>query len=131
MFDQNKYDFNNDTVQKALSSKYRHKMDVEYKTGTRCPHANPANYDYLMDSGVDDDNEQGECSSSEDCHGWPSYVTNHSLTDVVYKTCEYICMSCHHSLIRHQPKIPPQACANDLELPPIPPELQELTDFKR
>ena len=92
VFDQNKYDFNNDIVQKALSSKYRHKMDVEVKTGTRCPHANPTNYDYLLDSDVDDDNEQGECSSSKDFHAWPSYSTNYLLTDVVYKTYEYICV---------------------------------------
>ena len=88
-------------------------MDIEVKTGTRCPHANATDYDYLMDSDVDDDNEQEECSSSQDCHGWPSYVTNHSLTDVVYRTYEYICMSCHCSLIINQPKMPHQACAND------------------
>ena len=56
-FDQNKCDFNNEIVQKALHSKYRHKMDKEVKTGTRCLHANPANCDYLMDNDVDEDNE--------------------------------------------------------------------------
>ena len=40
-------------------------------------------------------------------------------------------MSCHYSLLRHQLKMPPHACANDLELPSIPPELQELTDLER
>ena len=50
-------------------------MDIKINTGAECLHTNPTDYDYLMDSDVDDDNKEGECSSSEDCHGWPSYVT--------------------------------------------------------
>ena len=44
---------------------------------------------------------------------------------------EFICKTCHASLRRQNPRMPAQAVANALQLPPIPPELQGLTDLER
>ena len=51
-------------------------------------------------------------------------------TNISHKTYEYICLICHDYLIQKRPKMPLQACANGLQLPPVPNVLQCINDIK-
>ena len=44
---------------------------------------------------------------------------------------EFICIWCSTSLQQSKPKMPDQACANDLNLDPIPQDLTELSIIER
>ena len=51
---------------------------------------------------------------------WPQFVQDDVEHDDIYVMDEFICICCRNSLQQKNPKIPDQACANDLQLHDIP-----------
>ena len=91
-------------------------MEVIVVKGTRSAHEDVVDYSCLSES---------ENSASD------SDVDNtNALADVTLKKYEYICKTCHNKLKKKNPEMPAQACANGLELAPVPPELQNLSDLE-
>ena len=65
-------------------------------------------------------------------HDWPQMITNTTGTHNNYEYMgEYICIRCSISLQWSKPKMPDQACANNLNLDDIPQDLTELLTIER
>ena len=103
-----------------MDKKFRHPMEVIVVKGIRSAHEHSVDYGLLSDS----DSSKSEDGDSED--DMPDNVQ-----DVTLKTYEYICNTCHNKLRKKKPEMPAQACANGLQLSPVPPELQNLSDLER
>ena len=87
--------------------------------GIRSAHEHLVDYGLLTDS----DSNTSEGGDSED--DMPDNVQN-----VALKRYEYICKTCHNKLRKKKPEMPAQACANGLQLSPVPSELQNLSDLE-
>ena len=116
VYDEPKYDMSDPIVSETLARKYRHPMEVIIIKGKYSVHEHATDYGHSSDSG-------SECDNTND-----SPNLQHQFT---LKHYEYICVTCHNCLKRKKPKMPAQACANGLQLTPIPPELQNLSDLER
>ena len=131
-FDSSKYNFNNNIVKRALADVNRYKMNVYVRKARRCPHLHPTDYDSESTDDSDDNINQDEDTNF---NMWPSIREtsnqNDQLDQGMHKTFEYICVTCHRSLVSKKPKMPAQACANGLQISQIPPELQGLTRLER
>ena len=65
-------------------------------------------------------------------HDWPQMMRYNTGTHNSYEYMdEYICIPCSTSLQRSKPKMPDQACANNLNLDDIPQDLTELSTMER
>ena len=92
-------------------------MEVIVIKGIRCAHEETVDYGLFSECDSDDSDSDGE-------------NLNASSQNVTLKTYEYICKTCHNKLKKKHPEMPAQACANGLELSPVPPELQNLSDLE-
>ena len=102
------YDMRNPIVCKTLDKKYRHQMEVIVVKGIRSAHEDAVDYGWL--------------SESENSASYSDVDDTSALTNVTLKKYEYICKTCHNKLKKKKPEMPAQACANGLELAPVPPE---------
>ena len=122
-FDANRYNMVNEIVAETLATKYRHPMKVHIYKGVRNAHIHAYDYDEVIDCDSDsedaDDNNSGNSERSS------------ASVNVRVEMFEYMCKTCDSYLRKCIPKMPPQACANGLLLPPVPPELSGLTDLER
>ena len=65
-------------------------------------------------------------------HDWPQMMRYTTGTHNSYEYMdEYICIQCSTSLQWSKPKMPDQACANNLNLDDIPQDLTELSTMER
>ena len=64
-------------------------------------------------------------------HKWPQFVPYDVEHDGIYVMNVFICICCRNSLRQKQPKMPDQACANDLQLHDIPQDLQKILPLER
>ena len=64
-------------------------------------------------------------------HEWPQFVQDVVEHHDIDTMDEYICIRCKNSLQQKKPKMPDQACANDLLLHDIPQDLQHMTPLER
>ena len=105
LFNIEQYNITNDIVKKCLSYRYRMKI---FNSDASKP-----NSQYIQ-------------------HDWPEMNGNITNND---SDCEYmeefICIWCSRSLQQGKPKMPDQACANNLNLDPIPQDLTELSTIER
>lgn len=160
-FDKAKYDFEKPIVRDALDDSMRHKMKIDVYKGERCPHIHRIPYDIydtlyddmeidddvcgddanegaqnmILDSdmGVDEDAIDDELRGND---GVDDVSKNNgesgSASTILYtREVEYICHTCHKYLVRRKPVMPPMACANNLQLDAIPPELADLSTLER
>ena len=103
LFNIDRYDMDNYIVKKCLSYRYRMKIfkDTIY-TG----------------------------KSQYQQHEWSNTNQMDSATDCEYID-EYICVRCSTSLQHTRPRMPDQACANQINLDSIPQDLSELSTIER
>ena len=64
-------------------------------------------------------------------HEWPQFVQDVVEHHDIDTMDEYICIHCKNSLQQKKPKMPDQACANDLQLHDIPQDLQHMMPLER
>ena len=65
-------------------------------------------------------------------HDWPQMMKYTTATHNTYEYMdEYIWIQCSTSLHRSKPRMPDQACANNLNLDNIPQDLTELSTMER
>ena len=103
LFNIDRYDMDNYIVKKCLSYRYRMKI-----------------FKYNIYTG----------KSQYKQHEWLNTNQMDSDTDCEYMD-EYICIQCSTSLQCSKPRIPDQACANQLNLDSIPQDLSELSTIER
>ena len=105
VFNVEKYDLTNSIVKKCLS--YRYRMRIF-------------------------NNDDARQTSQYIQHDWPQMITNTTGTHNNYEYMdEYICIQCSTNLQWSKPKMPDQACANNLNLDDIPQDLTELSTMER
>ena len=99
-------------------------MYVPLLKGLKSPHMQGNHYyDDSSDSDSDDTLPSTICDGPYNPDTWPTYDRNRDelpTNNVIFQTFEYICMTCQASLCHKTPKILAQACANGLDLPPVP-----------
>ena len=64
-------------------------------------------------------------------HKWPQFVPDDVEHDDIFVMNEFICIHCRNSLRQKKTKMPDQACANGLQLPDIPQDLQNTLPLER
>ena len=110
------YDMQNPIVCKTLDKKYRLQMEVIVVKSIRSAHEDAVDYSWLSES-------KNSASDSD-------VDDTSALTNVTLNKYEYICKTCHNKLKKKNPEMSAQACTNGLELAPVPPELQNLSDLE-
>ena len=135
IFNKTKFDFTKNTVKKTLSDDYQYPMHVPLLKGLKSPHVQ-GNHDYddSSDSDSDDILPSTVCDGPYNPYTWPTYDRDTDVlptNNVIFQTFEYICKTCQASLFCKTPQTPAQACANGLDLPPVPEQSLNLTDLEQ